>query len=1233
MSRVVRIVVLAAALVVACSSVSHADERSATEARQVLGQHFPGIAKPVDTTAGVGPAARVQAFVGNRGAIVKRDGKSRYVTSTAPVRASDGRAVDLSLTELPGGVLRPVVAPYYLAADLDAAVGFTLGAQGATAFGVTPLGVNEHARFTEAGDVLVAAGTHTDTDTVMRPTPAGLSSFEVLHSEDAPVEFRYALELKPGQSAVQDGDTVLVRSGERPEAVITAPAAMDADGRPVAIDLALEGTELVMGVDHRDHGFAYPVLADPEFDTSYDWDNATTGNEGWFVDTETDAGFYDVSIFEMPDPGIRIRPKTGKVFPEGALGSMLWQAPGTARISSVTFANVFRQNDSARQAARLQLSAGGTYINNDWATTGPGLAGDVTLEDADPDDPSSRWAAVKLFTPPCQPMENNCPRFIPNGNLSVIKVGSVAITLVDHEPPTTEATGPLRDLADQWTQGNAAASVDLVAKDSGLGVKSWEFSITDSEGTHALNGGAPNCDNTHHTPGQGSNICPAEVAQPGVNVDLAQLGQEGAQKFRLSATDLVDQTSDDGGTSSEWTTYIDRTQPTVDTTGPLAEAANTWITPQAMDARVRLEADDEVSGVKSTRLRVADTDGKQLADETTNTCTPQGPVAQPCPNAYDHELKLDPDTLPEGKLAFTATATDFVGLASLEKQWSAFLDRTPPIGRASGDLVALTDQWTKESGNVSLTVNGRDRLSGVNKIALQVKNADGYQTLAETQTCNKPEDKDPQDGSCPHLTSKELAVDTAALPDGKNQFLIAAWDLAGHRSRDTDTWDTYIDHTPPPTPTGLKITNNGTSTAIVTWDPVQDLPEGAPGVTYEYAVVTEGQQFVTWTSTPYPAALITLPSPGAVKIVKVRAIDKVGQPSGPVQRKLGHAAFRQPSSGEIYRALKLNELDPEVRGRIGREAAKAAAAAKVGSRLANTAKFATKLSVVATVVAALKWTDSTACEEANLYRKVSHFNSDDAAVFAAVRSAAPGPHGTLQSRLDRVASHQATIAARARDWMNSVSKECRAPGTVALGAANDVANTAVPAAQKVLAELERQGERRQAWTDTDDAMRDSPLQPRRCEDSKYLWERLQPGPGRRNYVVYWAPPPPLDVDVRYVGRSRSFPDRCSGHHKPEVPPRAQTLRLPPLTYTESKQVEEALIAHFGINDQDRDDFHNTTGKRGQLDNGRHEIDRNRPDYCAHLLRGQYVLYRSGYQHYAAAYYTKGISCPGVGGPR
>ncbi|MCW2994890.1 MAG: hypothetical protein JWQ18_2385 [Conexibacter sp.] len=82
---------------------------------------------------------------------------------------------------------------------------------------------------------------------------------------------------------------------------------------------------------------------------------------------------------------------------------------------------------------------------------------------------------------------------------------------------------------------------------------------------------------------------------------------------------------------------------------------------------------------------------------------------------------------------------------------------------------------------------------------------------------------------------------------------------------------------------------------------------------------------------------------------------------------------------------------------------------------------------------------------------------------------------------------------------------------------------------------------------------------------------------------------------------------------------------------EARQVEEALIAHFGPAGAERNDH--DPDKPGQLRDLRHEISPFRPDYCASLMIGQFVLDDFGYGAYAGAHYTRGRVCPGIGGLR
>lgn len=151
----------------------------------------------------------------------------------------------------------------------------------------------------------------------------------------------------------------------------------------------------------------------------------------------------------------------------------------------------------------------------------------------------------------------------------------------------------------------------------------------------------------------------------------------------------------------------------------------------------------------------------------------------------------------------------------------------------------------------------------------------------------------------------------------------------------------------------------------------------------------------------------------------------------------------------------------------------------------------------------------------------------------------------------------------------------------------------------------------------------------RCDEAKGLVAELGSGVGRRNYVVYWSAPPPPDVDVTYIGRSRALDSRC-GSHPRERREKLETLVLPRLTSDESRNVEEALITHFGVGNEPPND---SSRRNGQLDNKRHERNRKSPGYCQHLLEGQSILrLNADYWRYSVAHYTRPKSCPSVDGP-
>lgn len=885
------------ALIAAVPTAAGAQDAGTAAAWSDLKDSFPTVAAtpPSGTPADVlDEGEHVTAYLADNVARVSGPSGRRVLVSTRPLRtvsdAGASRSVDVTLNPSGPGT-QPRNAPFDLQIADAPAGGFTLGPDERHQVRISPTDADPAAGNVLANGQLFAADTQQSTDTLQRATVSGLETFQQLRSGDAPERFVFHVDLGPGQQLVVRAGVVIVEQDGQPLVTVSAPLALDADQHPVPIDLSADGDRITMTVHHRGAGFAYPILADPEWTSAYDWSRrAGVGTEGWFIDSASDTDYYaPLALTEPVAPsgrdgagfsnvvGLFITPRGGKVFPVDKRASLVWGAPGTTTIESAQFKDVDEVNDSERQVSRLTLAGGaGPAVNDDYSTADSiGFERPlVTLTSP----AGAKYAAVQMFTPGCSVAETSagtCPRFVANPSHSLVKVGAVDLTLSDDDSPTASASGPLRAASDTWTQGASTLSVDLAFADGGAGVASWAFGSTDSGGSHSILSNSSLCDadhNTHAPVPQGSNICPTAPTKPDVVVDVPAL-PEGQNRFAATAADVVGHTTADAGTSDVWSIYVDRTRPTIAATGPLHDADDAWVDPDDVSLKTHLAASDARSGVQDDDLTVTDEHGAQVAHSAGNACASPGPVAAPCPNSYANDITLDPDTIPEGDLTFTAQASDHVGLSADPSTWMVHFDRTPPVARANGNLVALQEQWTSRTGDITVGVDGRDARSGVTKVDLVAVNADGRHVAAATDTCATA-DKDPQDDSCPHLAHETFTIDAGDLPDGRNHFEVQAHDLAGHVSRQTDDWDTYIDHTAPPKPGGVTIATNDADAASITWNPVVDVPEGAEGVSYEYLVLAEGVPITQWTSTPYPRAIVPGVPPGVNLSVLVHAIDQ-----------------------------------------------------------------------------------------------------------------------------------------------------------------------------------------------------------------------------------------------------------------------------------------------------------------------------------------------------------------------
>ena len=536
-----------------------------------------------------------------------------------------------------------------------------------------------------------------------------------------------------------------------------------------------------------------------------------------------------------------------------------------------------RVNESARQTSRVGLfegTNGGFEVTDDFFDTDRvNDVADLQLDGLG----IARFAVVWMFTPPCTiggVPPNDC-RSIPDPrNRTILHVAAANFTLTDNDLPRAGGSGPLRDLADRWTPGIGTQTVVGDFADDGSGVADVTFEVTGPVGAVLPQSAVDACDPTHRRLELAGQICPQSLRQT-FDLPLGSL-PEGKSHFQLGATDFAGNTA----TGDGWDTYIDRGAPTLSVSGPLLDQADTWVDPADVAGGTRLQANDARSGVATMRLTATDETGARVIDDTTDACTPQRPISAPCPTQSAVNVPLDPDTLPEGRLDLSAVVTDFAGNVT-ERRWQLQLDRTRPAARAEGDLLTLQDQWTNRSAPIDVTVTGRDAGAGVQTLRLVAVNSDGRTVLGQVDTCDAATTQDNPGASCPERATRTLTIDPDELPDGKSTFKVEAIDLVGHVSRPDEDWDTYVDHTPPPSPTGLVVSAKTSDTAAIKWERVTDSPEGSPAVSYQYLIRAGDQTVVNWTNTPTPNVVIPGLPPGVDIEATIRSLDAAGNLSRP----------------------------------------------------------------------------------------------------------------------------------------------------------------------------------------------------------------------------------------------------------------------------------------------------------------------------------------------------------------
>jgi hypothetical protein len=234
--------------------------------------------------------AHVDRLVGTSAALIEVDGERQLVESigvplTSTVASGDREFVDLSLRGVNGDfVPRNPVVPLRITGRGTALLP---GSDTAVALdGTEPTG--------EPVDVngrVFLAGALTDTDLVMAPTLGGVSFAFQVRSASAPEQAILSFDLPAGATlrlgaGDSAGEVEIVGPAGNVRARVLAPSGWDADGEPLDVSYALDGSRLLVNFPHRARDLHYPLYVDPiyhddgYFPSSVGWPEWTFTSNG-----------------------------------------------------------------------------------------------------------------------------------------------------------------------------------------------------------------------------------------------------------------------------------------------------------------------------------------------------------------------------------------------------------------------------------------------------------------------------------------------------------------------------------------------------------------------------------------------------------------------------------------------------------------------------------------------------------------------------------------------------------------------------------------------------------------------------------------------------------------------------------------------------------------------------------------------------------------------------------------
>lgn len=652
---------------------------AATLAQDSFEDYFDSLTDPILAK----PGDEILSYETDHVAIVDPQGNAanQLMVSSLPLRVegASGRAepVDLEL-ERSGDAYEPGAVGTGLSFPTELEEGIEIGDQGVSLGVLEPEDASAPLPI-ERSDSLFYADVATDTDLVVSPTTGGFRFAVQLRSASSPERISLPLDLPAGAEFEVDPETGFAQIDPvgPSEIVVTAPVALDADGRPVGSRFEANGEELILIVDHEDGNPRMPILVDPAVHDSQivsdDYFHDNPAGRGWNywkgTGYSTDIPAYQGFWGEVFGPGSG----TGGLFTWFGNGLVypnthgIWSEAVPHNPSTSAYYNYVKFQD----ISFIVQDAGGYYPFLDFGVVSPHYGYGQWRNTW-----YGQFSEPYFWMGPTNDSSYKQIQFDLNSGSQYAwdtaqqyrygYLGGITTYIGDTESPSVSTSSVP---SNAWTSNPPATSFTMNASDGGLGIKTTMMRAGETPPTTRTN---TDCAGWHS-----ASACPqvpdaASFRQ--LNFNQASLG-DGVHHLYGRAIDVVDK---DSGWVSVGTVRNDRTDPNPPAlSGPLAPGSSQegkTLTVQGADAH---------SGVRSIALTV---DG-----QTVDPVSVTGGGAQDCPNVNAggcaRSLTYSPadsdNFFRPGTRTLTAIVNDQVGRSS-SRSWTVTIP--PPSIAVSGEL-------------------------------------------------------------------------------------------------------------------------------------------------------------------------------------------------------------------------------------------------------------------------------------------------------------------------------------------------------------------------------------------------------------------------------------------------------------------------------------------------------------------------------------------------------------------